>query len=365
MIVDLLRNDLGRVSETGSVKVSDLWQVEAYETLFQMTSTVESRKRDEVTLVDLFEAIFPCGSVTGAPKIRTMEIISEVEGEPRGVYTGSIGYVSPGGEAMFNVAIRTVCVDTTSRRAVFGVGGGITWGSTWEDEYQECLTKARVLTEGRPEFYLFETVRYDPGEGVFLRDRHLDRVTRSARYFGFPCDTNLLDEALDQATYGCDARARIKLILQPDGSVSWESGVLSPPGTYTAEVCPLRVDSSNVFLFHKTSHREVYDRCQLACPDVDDVILVNERGELTETRIGNLVLVLEGRKITPPRNAGLLAGTFREELLSRGEIEEGVLVVDDLRRASNVFMINSVREWVPVTLMSESVDSDQLVETNI
>lgn len=343
MIVDLLRNDLGRVSETGSVSVSDLWNVEPYETLFQMTSTVESRLRPETGLTQLFEALFPCGSVTGAPKIRTKEIISELEAESRGIYTGSIGYVSPDGDAMFNVAIRTVAVENKSGRAVFGVGGGITWDSTSEDEYQECLTKARVLTERRPDFYLFETVRFDPGIGVFLLDRHLDRLTQSARYFGFPIDRDRLVGVLRELTEGCSETTRVKLILHSDGYISCETGAVSILNfdSYTASVSPVRVDSSDVFLYHKTSNRDIYDRCQQACSNVDDVILVNERDELTETRIGNLVLEIDGCLVTPPLDSGLLGGTFRAELVDRGEIQEGVLVIDDLQRAQNVFMVNS------------------------
>jgi para-aminobenzoate synthetase/4-amino-4-deoxychorismate lyase len=294
-----------------------------------------------------------------------MEIISEIESEPRGVYTGAIGYVSPGGEAMFNVAIRTVAVDVTTRRAVFGVGGGITWDSTSEDEYQECLTKARVLTERRPGFHLFETVRYDPGEGVFLWDRHLERLKRSARYFGYPWDRERVEALLVEATAVCGDRARIKLMLESDGAMSQETGPLAPPGEYTVAVCPLRVDSTDIFLHHKTSHREIYDRCQQACPDLDDVILVNERGELTETRIGNLVLEIDGRRLTPPRDSGLLAGTFRDELLSRGEIEEQVLMIDDLPRASSVFTVNSVREWVPVTVVCDSADPERVIQTSL
>jgi para-aminobenzoate synthetase / 4-amino-4-deoxychorismate lyase len=351
MIVDLLRNDLGRVSKTGSVEVTDLWEVESYETLFQMTSTVQSEVEEGAGIPQLFEALFPCGSVTGAPKVRTMEIISEIEADPRGVYTGSIGYVSPGGEAMFNVAIRTVCVDRERHRATFGVGGGITWDSTSDDEYQECVTKARVLTERRPAFSLFETVRYDPKEGVYLLDRHLDRLMRSARYFGFRYDAAQVTAALENETGSLDVSSRIRITLDEDGKVSCQSGALSRQPCYTATVSPVKVNASDVFLYHKTTNRSVYDICRAACPDVDDVILVNERGELTEFTIGNLVLEIEGQRVTPTLSSGLLAGTFREELFARSELTESVLTVEDLQRAENVYMINSVRDWVPVTMV--------------
>jgi len=358
MIVDLLRNDLGRVCETGSVTVSDLWQVEAYETLFQMTSTVEGQVGAGVGLTDVFSALFPCGSVTGAPKVRTMEIISEVESDPRGVYTGAIGYASPGGEACFNVAIRTVCVDREQRRAVFGVGGAITWDSTSDDEYAECVTKARVLTEQRPDFYLFETMRYDPDEGMTFLDRHLRRLSDSATYFGFPCEVAEVTRVVQAAENACDRASRVRLILEADGNTRFELAELTASRPYTAAISPIPVDSADVFLYHKTSNRQMYDRCRKAVPDVDDVILMNERGELTEFTIGNLVLELEGERVTPARSSGLLGGTFRQELLESGEIFKRVLMIDDLQQARNVYMINSVREWVPVTVKLPSTERE-------
>ncbi|MBS14591.1 MAG: aminodeoxychorismate synthase, component I [Gemmatimonadetes bacterium] len=359
MIVDLLRNDLGRVSKTGSVGVTDLWRVESYETLFQMTSTVTSEVRPEVGLLDLFTGLFPCGSVTGAPKIRTMEIIDEIETTPRGVYTGSVGYTSPAGEAAFNVAIRTVCVDRENEQATFGVGGGITWDSTSEDEYQECLTKARVLSDRRPEFALFETALYEPDSGITLRDRHLDRLGRSARYFAFPFDRQRIDAELSRATDLLLAPQRVRLILEADGDVSVEVHDLSPPGSYDVAVCPIPVDETDVFLFHKTTNRQVYERSRAACPGMDDVILFNTSGELTELTIGNLVVELDGRQVTPPVECGLLAGTFREALIEAGEVEEAVIRQEDLPRARATYMINSVREWVPISVVTTTRDKTQ------
>ncbi len=351
MIVDLLRNDLGRISRTGSVTVRDLWEVEAYETLFQMTSTVESQLRDEVSLKGMFEALFPCGSVTGTPKIRTMELISEIESEPRGIYTGAIGYVSPESKAAFNVAIRTVAIEKGAGRAVFGVGGGITWDSTAEDEYQECLMKAQVLTERRPDFHLFETVLYELDSGAFLWDRHVDRLDRSAGYFGFRYDPEQIEAELRKATDSLTERSKVRIMLEADGTVSHQTGSLAKQDVYTVSVSPVRVDSNDIFLYHKTSYRKVYDGCRSACPDVDDVILLNERGEVTETAIGNIVIEREGRRLTPPVGSGLLAGTFREDLLAQGEIEEAILDHQDLATADNVYMVNSVREWVPLRIV--------------
>lgn len=366
MIVDLLRNDLGRVSETGSVEVSDLWRVEPYETLFQMTSTVRSRVREQATLVDLFEALFPCGSVTGAPKIRTMEIIDDLEAEPRGVYTGAVGYLSPGPDACFSVAIRTVTVENETGNASFGVGGGITWDSDADGEYAECETKMRVLTERRPDFSLFETVRTDGDAGVFLRDRHLERMARSARYFGFPFHRSRAETLLDEAARSSRESLRVRLVLSPRGGLVTEASPMSPAvPEYTAAISPARVDTGDVFLYHKTTRREAYARALEACDGVDDAILVNERGELTEFTIGNLVVELDGRMLTPPVDSGLLRGTFRDHLVDTGAVEESTLTPGDLQRASNVYMVNSVREWVPVTLVSDPVVAGRALHTPV
>lgn len=352
MIVDMLRNDLGRVSKAGSVSVPALWEVEHYETVLQMTSTVTSQMNGDVSLSQLMTAMFPCGSVTGAPKVRTMEIIAEVEPDPRGVYTGSIGYVSPGGEACFNVAIRTVCINCETGMAEFGVGGGVTFDSSSECEYEECLTKARVLTSERSDFDLFETLRYDPDAGYFLIERHLDRLEASATYFGFEFDRAMVFNKLmdDAERFGNDAH-RVRCVLKRSGKVFVEAVPLPPAQTHPWRVgfAKTRVNSQDVLLFHKTTARDVYTRCLAERPDCDEVILVNEKGEITECGIGNLVVEKSGVYVTPPVDCGLLAGTFRAELLDLGKIEEHVLTEEDIKQADALFMINSVREWVPLT----------------
>lgn len=352
MIVDLLRNDLGRVSKPGSVSVPTLWDVERYETVLQMTSTVTSHIRDEVTFSDLMMAMFPCGSVTGAPKVRTMEIISEIEPDPRGIYTGSIGYVSPGGEACFNVAIRTVCVDMEKGRAEFGVGGGVTYDSSPDGEYDECVTKASVLTAQRWDFDLFETLRYDANAGYFLLDRHLDRLSDSAQYFGFVCDIeDVRARLVREGDLFEEERYRVRCVLTRLGAVLIEAVPLasSQATSWCVGFANRCVNSQDVLLFHKTTKRDAYTSRLAERPDCDDVILVNERGELTECSIGNLVVQKDGKLLTPPIVCGLLAGTFRAELLACGEIVEQVLTAEDVKQADALFMINSVREWVPLT----------------
>ena len=353
MIVDLLRNDLGRVSEVGSVGVPRLWEEERYETVWQLTSTVEGHLREGIGLSEIFRALFPCGSVTGAPKVRTMQIISEVEDSPRGVYTGCIGFVSPGPEAVFNVAIRTVCIDRELGRAQFGVGGGITWGSSAEGEYEECLVKAQVLRERRPEFRLLETMLFAADKGYYLLDRHLARLRESAAYFGFTCDADQVGKRLNLFCGEFEGDQRIRLLLDRDGEIELQNATLGESGWGK----PLRValadepiDSRDPFLYHKTTHREVYECRQEGRPDCGDVILYNERGEVTECCLGNLVALIDGCYWTPPIESGLLKGTFRSELLERGEIREKILKIKDLYISERLFLINSVRRWVELEL---------------
>ena len=355
MIVDLLRNDLGRVSKAGSVKVPALWHVEHYETLLQMTSTVTSRVRHDLRLRELVTALFPCGSVTGAPKVRTMEIIKEVEQAARGIYTGSIGYLSPGGDMAFNVAIRTVCIDRKTGIAEFGVGSGITCDSSSDGEYEECLTKARLLADQQPVFDLFETLRYDGNNGFFLLNRHIGRIEASARYFGFAFDRSSVLSALKNAVSGLGKSPhRVRLVLSRKGYVQVETAPLkntSQNRVLSARISPVPVDSRDPLLFHKTTRREPYASRLDMYPRCEEIILINERGEATECSIGNLVAQLDGLYVTPPISCGLLNGTFRAELLSRGKLVEQVLKLDSLKRAEALYMINSVRKWTRLKLV--------------
>ena len=384
MIVDLLRNDLGRVSTAGSVAVPDLWQVERYETVHQLVSRIESEIEPGTTLRELFFALFPSGSVTGAPKVRTMELIAGLETSPRGIYTGCIGYLSPGEgsrgpensrlgvaamEACFSVAIRTVCVDRARGRAEYGVGSGVTHYSSAAAEFEECRLKARVLTERRPPFDLFETLRLDAGAGAsareggyFLRDRHVARLLDSAAYFGFACDEALVRAALEGHAGGLRRSGgvhRVRLVLSRTGQVTVESRPLGPAqeGPLPAGIARDPVSSDDVFLYHKTTNRQVYEERRFLC-GAEEVLLWNERGELTEASVGNVVVVSEGRRWTPPRECGLLAGTYRNMLLEQGEIEERVIAVDELKGVEGLFLINSVRGWVPLELAGSGASGE-------
>ncbi len=346
MIVDMLRNDLGRIARVGSVQVPALFTAERYRTLWQMTSTVTAQV--DAPFADLMTALFPCASITGAPKISTMGIIAALESAPRKVYTGTIGFLAPGRRAQFNVAIRSALIDRETNTIEYGVGSGVVWDSTAGDEYTESLLKARALTEPQEPFALLETLRWTPDEGWFLRDRHLSRLRDSALYFGFPFDGPAIEARLAAIAKTFEDAARVRLLLHPDGTLIHEAFALPPKA-----IRPLRVklavapvDDQDVFLFHKTTRREIYEKARAAQPECDDVLLYNQRGELTEATIANLALDLDGMLITPPISCGLLAGTFRAMLLEQGVIQERVIRREDLARAAKVFLINSVRGWM-------------------
>ncbi|HEX9123885.1 MAG TPA: aminodeoxychorismate synthase component I [Actinomycetota bacterium] len=352
MIVDLLRSDLGRIARPGSVRVERLFEPERYETVWQLTSTVSALLRPEVTLRDVFAALFPSGSVTGAPKVATTHIIRELEDSPRGVYCGAIGCLAPeaSGEpsATFNVAIRTVLLDRGSGTAEYGVGGGITYDSSAAGEYHEALTKARVLTARRPAFELLETLRHDRAAGFRHLEEHLDRMAGSAGYFGFALDPHDLHLALEKARAELGGRdGVVRVLLARDGAVRAETAPPPPPSPEPVRVAldTDPVDPRDVWLFHKTTLREPYERRREARADVDDVLLVNNKGEVTESCVANLAVRLPEGWVTPPVGCGLLAGTFRTVLLREGRVLERPVLVDEMRRAEEIALVSSVRGW--------------------
>lgn len=353
MIVDLLRNDLGRVAEIGSVNVTRLFELERYETLWQMTSTIEARLRAEVTFPELMARLFPCGSITGAPKIRTMEIIGELEPFPRGVYTGALGFLRPDGSSVFNVAIRTIVIDTHTGIATFGVGGGITYDSTAEKEYEECLVKSSFLASKPVEFELLETLLLEGGE-FYLLDRHLRRMKASAEYFGFNFREeeilNELDRVRGQRGSG---KWKVRLLVSRRGETHIETLELdSSERVLRVALAREPVNLNDRFLFHKTTNRKVYEDALASRADCDDLLLWNDSGELTESTVANLVISIDGHLYTPPVRAGLLAGTLRAQLLEEGRIVERSIRRADLPAADEIFLINSVRGWRPVVLVS-------------
>ena len=355
IIVDLLRNDLGRVARFGTVHVEDLLAVERYDTVWQLTSKIAAEIDPDLGLVDVFRALFPCGSVTGAPKVRTMEIIADLETEPRGVYTGAIGFIAPEGtagpKASFSVGIRTVVVNTETGEAEYGVGGGITYDSIPTAEYQEARLKARVLEYGPSDFQLLETLRWDPDQGWLWLDRHLDRLEDSAEYFAVPIDRAGVVARME-AVAGGNGPLRVRLTVDRRGHVAVETRALddqSEPVKLALDDDP--VDTASPFLFHKTTRRALYEDRSNRYPDADDVLLINDKGEITESTLANVVVRLDGRWVTPPVESGCLPGVYRSVLLDEGRIHERVVTLDDLGRADHVALINSVRLWRPARLI--------------
>jgi para-aminobenzoate synthetase/4-amino-4-deoxychorismate lyase len=349
MITDMVRNDLGRIAETGSVRVDALWELERYETVWQLTSTVSART--QAPLVEIFRALFPGASITGAPKIRAMEIIAGLEREARGIYTGCIGRAGPGPTACFNLAIRTAVVARDGGEVEYGTGGGIVWDSEADREREECHHKARLLSVPlRSQFQLFETVRWSPAGGVFLRARHLDRLAASARYFGFPFDRSAAETAVETAVAGLGPqRWRLRLFLNRDGVLSTDVVPLPPVRRiWTVALALEPVDERDPLLFHKTTDRALYDRARRDHPGADDVLLWNRRAELTESTRANLAVRLDGTWVTPALDCGLLPGTLREALLARGRLREAIVTVEELARADELVLFNSLRGAIRV-----------------
>ena len=352
MIVDLMRNDLGRIAEVGSVSVTDLFTVETYRTLHQLTSGVRATLKDDVGLADLIRAIFPPGSVIGAPKIRAMELIRDYETEPRGVYCGAIGHITPEGEALFNVAIRTPVVFRDGRGEM-GIGSGVVYDSVGAKEYAECLLKMKFLTDPPKPFELIETMLYDGANGYWLLEGHLRRLKASALYFGYALDEAAARQRLEDVVAGrAGARLRVRLTLAEDGTMAitaTEQPAMGPDAVMRYAVSATRLDSTNAFLFHKTTRRELYDRewqHYASTAGADEVLYLNERGELAEGSRTNVFVEKSGQLLTPPLSSGLLPGVLRAELLASGRAEEAVLTLDDLRVADAVYVGNSVRGLV-------------------
>ncbi len=345
MIVDLIRNDIGKIAEVGSVQVNALFQTEIYPTLIQMTSEVTAILRSEVSLLQIFKSLFPCGSVTGAPKVKTMELIATEEKSPRGVYCGAIGYLDPSQNAVFNVPIRTM-VRHRNGVMTYRVGSGVVAESTCGAEYQECLLKSKVLNlNPQGSFQIIETLRYLKGEGFYLRDYHLDRMRDSAEYFNFSFDEIAIRQELARCCEKWRMDMRVRVLLDHHGQLTIESTPLSPmtPGFSFITMADRSVHSENKFLYHKTTLRSVYEDALKHASPADDVILFNERDEITESTIANVAIKIQNDWVTPPISCGLLAGTMRRLLLEKGEIREGIISVEAFLRADQIMLFNSVR----------------------
>ncbi|GAB3540938.1 bifunctional anthranilate synthase component I family protein/class IV aminotransferase [Noviherbaspirillum agri] len=366
MIVDLLRNDLGRVATFGSVRVPALFHVDRFSSVLQMTSTVQAQLREDAGLADVFHALYPCGSITGAPKRRTMQIIRELETAPRGLYTGAIGWfdaASPGrriGDFCLSVPIRTLVLQPEAagvRKGEMGVGAGIVYDSIAADEFAECRLKARFLTGLPQQFELLETMHATRADGCRHVELHLQRLRASAGYFGFACDEQAIRRQVKHACASLDSDEphRMRLALRQDGSCLLQTAPLAPLAVpVKLLLASTHTVSNDVFLRHKTTVRESYDAAWRAAEaqGAFDMLFFNERGELTEGGRSNVLVRLDGHWYTPPRDAGLLPGVMRSVLLAdpAWKVRERHLTLDDLRRADAVVACNALRGALPATV---------------
>ncbi len=351
MIVDLLRNDLSRVAEPGSVAVPELFVIESYPTVHQMTSTVTARLTEGLGPVDLIRAIFPCGSITGAPKIRAMEIIDEIESAPRGIYCGSIGRIDPGGDAAFNVAIRTFHLNAHEKRVSVGLGSGVVADSDGACEWAECLAKGRFAAVTRPDFDLIETMRFEPASGIARLELHLDRMKESARVLNFAFDRHEARNRLHAATFHLTDAVKLRLVVSRGGAFAIEVRPLPDNVTeaWSVAFVPLPVDSQDFRLSHKTSDRAFYDDARNAV-GCDEVLFVDSGGYLTEGSITAIFVERDRKLMTPFLSRGLLPSVLRRELVESGRAVEADLRPDDL--ADGFFLGNSLRGLFPAKLCS-------------
>jgi para-aminobenzoate synthetase/4-amino-4-deoxychorismate lyase len=363
MIVDLLRNDLGRIARPGSVQVERLFEIEPYPTLLQMTSTIRAQVDPDRTPAELLRALFPCGSITGAPKVRAMEIINELERAPRGLYTGAIGHFAPNANVVCSVVIRTLVLDGHGHGEM-GVGGGIVYDSDADDEYAECLLKASFLSEHDPGFALIETLRCEPQHGYQRLAAHVARVAASAAYFGFACDRAAILLALETHRRGFDPTAahRVRLTLDKRGRIDITSApfaaAAAAPEPQPVIVSPHRTRAGDLLLRHKTTARALYNaelaRAQAA--GCFDALFANERGEVTEGARSNVFVKLDGRWYTPPVSCSLLPGVMRAAVLADPAFgaTERVITLDELDGAQALILTNSVRGSVPARIVADT-----------
>jgi para-aminobenzoate synthetase/4-amino-4-deoxychorismate lyase len=351
MIVDLVRNDLGRVSNTSSIKVSEAFKIRKYDTIFQMTSEVKGILKNNTTYLDIFKNLFPGGSVTGAPKIRTMQIINELEKTPRGLYCGALGFISPGNKAIFNLPIRTVSI--SDNKAVMGVGSGIVYDSSSKEELRECRLKANFLTPAQTDFELIETMLWENGY-KFLK-LHILRLKDSAEYFSFAYSQNKIRALLKkiESNFLKGSQYRVRLLLFRDGSLNCGFSKIPPQDKVNyITVSKYRVNSENAFLYHKTTNRKLYDEEyeKHFAQGYFDVIFLNTRNEFTEGAISNIIIKKGNNFYTPPASCGLLPGVYRKYLIDEGRVKEKILRIKDIKGADKLYLCNSVRKMVEVNL---------------
>jgi len=354
MITDMLRNDMGKISDTGSVKVLSEFDIEKYPTVWQMTSSIESQASASIT--GIFEALFPCASVTGAPKVSSMKIISEIEGQPREIYTGAIGYIAPNNEAQFSVPIRTILSDKKSCRSVYGTGSGIVWDSESQKEWDECQNKSAILSASSQNFELFETMLWDSSKKIFLEKLHLDRLKDSAEFYNFKFHREKINDKLQDYLKNLESESEkiIRLFLAKDGEIRLTTSAYKEQNKdkyYYISLAMRPVDSEDLSLYHKTTNRSVYRNAIGENPDCDDILLWNEAGNITESTISNVIFKKDSEYYTPLVSCGLLSGTYRAHLISQGHLKERIIPKAEINLYSEIYLINSVRGKYPVKLI--------------
>ena len=332
MIVDLLRNDLARVAEPGSVEVPELFAIESFPTLHQMVSRVTAKLRENVDPVAVLETLFPCGSITGAPKLAAIQALRNLEPEPRGAYTGTMGWIDPAGDASFNVLIRTLELTDGERIARLGLGSGLVVDSVNEEEWAECLLKGEFVTPDETDFDLIETMRFDPQAGVIDLDRHLDRLRAASDDLQFQFDRHAARNELQAATFRRKEPAMVRLLLSPKGSMAIELKRMPEPepGPVEVAVRPLPVDPSDFRLRYKTTGKDVLKQVQRETGKFE-AVFTDPEGRLTEGSFTNLFVERGDKLVTPPLERGLLPGLLRQRLLDEGKAEEADLTLDDLK----------------------------------
>ncbi|MEI3606428.1 bifunctional chorismate-binding protein/class IV aminotransferase [Pseudogracilibacillus sp. SE30717A] len=355
LITELMIEEFKKVVEQPSIKVVDQHNVEKYPTVYQMTSTIQGDIQEKVSIIDILTTLFPCGSITGVPKQVAIDLIADLEKSPRGVYCGAIGYITPNNEAVFNVPIRTVVIDKKKHLASYGAGGGITANSNMEEEFNEVLTKAKVLHYKQETFSLLETIGLINGQYLVF-DEHLKRLKSSAAYFDFPIDLQSIKHELICVKNKCKTgKWRVRLVVDREGDFQIEPQRLVSPMNHNVILAKKPIDSENVFHYHKTTNRTIYERFSKEDNCTYDVLLWNKNDEVTEFTTGNIVVEQEGELITPPVACGLLPGTYRERLIKKGIIKVRKILINDLHSCSKIWLINSVREWVPVQLFRNNI----------
>jgi para-aminobenzoate synthetase/4-amino-4-deoxychorismate lyase len=349
MIVDLMRNDLARVSVVGSVEVPNLFAVETYPTVHQMVSRITARLRDSADAIDVLRTIFPCGSVTGAPKIAAIEELRRLEPEVRGAYTGSMGWIEPGGDAAFNVLIRTLEWQKGATKARLGLGSGLVVDSVASNEWAECLLKGDFVRRESQDFDLIETMGFDPSEGIVELDRHLDRMRNSAADLDFAFDRHAARNELQAATFGRKVRAMVRLLLSRSGAMAIQVKPYDDPEEIPVKVAlrPLPVDPTDFRLRYKTTDRRFLDLTRQQAGEYE-TIFIDPDGQLTEGSRTSIFVEREGKLLTPPLSRGLMPGILRAKLIEEGRAAEAELTPADL--GSGFYIGNIVRGLIPARL---------------